>query len=637
LKYKGYVGRYALIDLTRQSIHIEPLNEGLARNYIGGSGFAARILYDMLKPGIDPLSPENVVVVATGPLTGTLWPTTGRYMMASKSPLTRIWGESHAGGHFGPEFKYAGFDYLVITGRGERPTYIYIDNGRIELRRAEHLWGLNVHEATDAIKEETDPNAHVACIGQAGENLVRFASVISDYHRAHGRTGVGAVWGSKRLKAIAVRGDGEIEVADPEKFMELVDDAHERVLKHPQARDLAKYGTPLLVGYKQSIGEFPTKNHWTGVFDGAKELMAEVLKERFWVRDRACFSCRVQCKKVYTVREGRYAGIVSEGPEYEGIYSFGSNLGNSDFPSIFYANYLCNNYGLDAISTGCVIAFLTECVERGIVGRDEVDCLDLKWGNHEAFIELIHKIAKREGIGDLLAEGVKRASEKIGRGSEYYAIHVKGLEVSGQDGRTHRSIGLSHAVASRGADHLRGLVTVDQLGYEEIAAKRWGRDKLPDICNPYSEKWKALAVKTTEDVYAVRDLLIVCWYTVSWPPIYWIEDFAKILPAATGEEAFGRVEELLKIGERVVNLERCFNVREGITRKDDRLPRRFIEEPMPEGPGKGQTVNLDLMLDEYYDLRGWDRETGIPRKETLERLGLIKEIEDLRRMGRLPE
>ncbi|RLI30685.1 aldehyde ferredoxin oxidoreductase [Candidatus Bathyarchaeota archaeon] len=635
MRYYGYVGKYARINLTNGTVCIKPTPKSLARAFIGGSGFAARILWDEVGPEVDPLSPENRLVIATGPVTGTAWPTAGRYMMAAKSPLTGIWGESHAGGHLGPEIKYAGFDFLVIEGRSPEPVYLYLNDGRIEILPAGDFWGLMVHEAVDELKRETDLNAHVACIGPAGEKLVRFAAVISDYHRAHGRTGMGAVWGSKRLKALVVRGHGSVEVARFEQFMEIMQEAHQRGVEHPQAQALAEYGTPLLVAYKQSIGELPTKNHWTGVFDGAENLMAETLKERYWVRTRACFACRTRCKKVYKSTQEPYV-VTSEGPEYEAIYSFGSNLGNDNFPSILYANYLCNQYGLDAISTGCTIAFLTECVEKGIVSREEVDGLDLKWGNHEAFIELIHKIAKREGIGNLLAEGVKRAAEKIGRGAEYYALHVKGMEVSGQDGRTHRSIGLSHAVASRGADHLRGLVTVDQLGYEEIAAERWGRDKLPEICNPYSEKWKALAVKTTEDVYALRDTLIVCWYTVSWPPIYWVEDFARVLPAVTGEDAFGKVDELLRIGERIVNLERCFNVREGITRKDDRLPERFTKEPMPQGPGKGQTVNLDIMLDEYYDLRGWDKKTGIPKRETLEKLQLQKQAEELARMGKLP-
>ena len=263
-----------------------------------------------------------------------------------------------------------------------------------------------------------------------------------------------------------------------------------------------------------------------------------------------------------------------------------------------------------------------ECYEKGLITKDDTGGLELKWGDPDLIIELVHKIARREGFGSVLAEGVRKASEIVGKGTEKYAIHVKGLEISGQDGRAHRSAALTHAVAARGGDHCRGLVTVDQLGYQSIAAKLWGEDKLPDICMPYSEKYKALAVKTVEDVYAVRDSMIVCWYTNSWPPIIWIEDFATALYLVTGYDGFSKPEKVAEIGERIVNLKRLFNVREGITRKDDTLPERFTKEPMPEGPAKGQVANLEVMLDEYYELRGWDKKSGIPKKETVKALGL---------------
>jgi aldehyde:ferredoxin oxidoreductase len=313
--------------------------------------------------------------------------------------------------------------------------------------------------------------------------------------------------------------------------------------------------------------------------------------------------------------------------------AFGANCCNGDYPSILHANLLCNKYGLDVISTGCNIAFMMECYENGIITKKDVDGLDLSWGNSKSMISLIHKIANLKGIGELVAEGTYRMAKKFGKGADKYAMHVKKLEISGQDGRTHRSAGLTHAVSSRGADHLRALVTVDQLGYEDVAAKRWGKDKLPEICDPYSEEWKALTVKTCEDLYAVRDTLIVCWYSCGWPPIMYMDDFAKSLQLATGETAF-TVKELWKIGERIVALERCFNAREGIRRRDDTLPRRFTKEPMPEGPGKGQVVDLDRMLNEYYDLRGYNKKTGLPTDETLKRLGLDKEANNLQELQR---
>jgi aldehyde:ferredoxin oxidoreductase len=302
--------------------------------------------------------------------------------------------------------------------------------------------------------------------------------------------------------------------------------------------------------------------------------------------------------------------------------SFGSLLGIADFPTALRANRVCNELGLDMISTGATIAFAIEAFENGCMDLSTTDGMKLEWGNSEQALQLLEMIANKEGIGKILAEGSRAAARKIGHGSERYAMHVKGLEVSGQDGRTHRSIGLSHATGARGADHLRSLVTVDQLGYQEVAAKRWGRDKLPEIVDPYTEKYKAAAVVETENVYCIRDSMIVCWYSVSWPPIFWLDDFAQVLPVVTGIESFGSVDELHRIAERQVTLKRLFNAREGISRKDDRLPSRFTDEPMPEGPGRGQRVNLEPMLDDYYRLRGWSLENGLPTDETLRRLSL---------------
>ncbi len=633
--YKGgYKGKILRVNLSKNEIKIEPLSKELVRNYIGGSGFAAKILYDEVGPEIDPLSPDNELILATGPLTGTLWPTTGRIMFASKSPLTEIGGESHVGGFLGPELKFAGYDMIIVKGKAKSPVYLYIEDDIVELRDAKHLWGSDTHETTKIIQEENgDPEIQVAAIGPAGENLVLYACIIINLARAAGRTGMGAVMGSKNLKAIAVRGTGTVEVADFEKFMELAEEAHERIDKNPQAREMTKYGTPLLVAYKQEIGELPTRNHQTGVFNEWEKLSAETLRENYWVKTRACFGCSIACKKAFKVTEGPYAGTFSEGPEYEGLYAFGTNCGNPDFGSILKANLLCNKYGIDIISAGATIAFMMELYEKGIISREDVEGLNFTWGNHELIVELLPKIAHREGIGNLLAEGTYRIAKKIGKNAEKYAIQVKKLEMSGQDGRTHRSIALGHATAARGADHLRSLITVDQLGYEEIAKQRFGEDKLPEICNPYTEKYKAYATKITEDVYAIRDALIVCWYSCAWPPIFWIEDFAQILPIATGIKEFGSIEELYKIGERQVTLKRAFNVREGIRRKDDTLPERFLKEPMPEGPGRGQVVNLDVMLDEYYELRGWNKETGIPTKEKLKELGLNFVINDFEKRG----
>ncbi|MDI6819647.1 MAG: aldehyde ferredoxin oxidoreductase family protein [Candidatus Hodarchaeaceae archaeon] len=632
--FGGYMGQILRVDLTRQKSAVEQLPSRLVRDYIGGTGFAARILFDELKSGMDALDPENRLIFATGPLVGTLWPTSGRWAVYAKSPLTDIWGESHCGGFFGAELKFAGYDMIIVNGRANKPVYLWIDDGRIEILSAKNLWNRNTAETTDAIREQHgDREIEVACIGPAGENLVRFACIMNNYQDAAGRAGLGAVMGSKRLKAVAVRGSQSVRVADDDKFMELVEDAHERVLKQPQAREMTKYGTPLLVAYKSEIGELPTRNHQTGIFAGAGKLKADTIRAQYFAKTRSCFGCRIMCKKVNRIPEGPYKGTISGGPEYESIFSLGTNCGIDDFGAIHKANQLCNLYGLDAISAGCVVAWLMECYERGLINRGQCDGLDPTWGNHGAMVTLIEKIAKREGIGDTLAEGSYRAAKKLGKGAEY-VMHVKKLEISGQDGRTHRSVALTHAISVRGADHLRSLVTVDQLGYEETAAKRYGKDKLPEICDPYVEKYKAAAVKDTEDAFAIRDSLIVCWYSCGWPPIFWMPDFAAVAAAATGIKEFGRLEELYRIAQRICNLRRAFNVREGLDRRHDALPKRFTHEPMPEGPGKGQVANLEIMLREYYKLRGWG-ENGIPTRRTLGELGLSDVAAELERLGRL--
>lgn len=626
---KGYVSKKLLrIDLTTKTIKEERLSNEILKDYIGGSGLGAKLLFDEVPPGTNPLGSGNKLFLLTGPVTGTGWPTSGRSCFVTKAPLTEIWGESHVGGFLGPELKYAGFDAVAIEGASEKPVFIYIHDGSADIHDASHLWGSDTHETSTTLLKDTHQDAQLAVIGPAGEKLVRFAAIIVNYARAAGRTGMGAVMGSKKLKAIVVKGTGPIEVADMKNFRELMHTAHQRVITHPQAMDLRTYGTPLLVAYKSEIGELVTKNHQTGIFPEAEKLMADTLRDNYWKRTRACAYCSVGCKKEYEVKGGQFP-CRAEGPEYEAIYSFGTNCWNSDFGSILQANLLSNKYGLDSISTGCVIAFAMELWERRLITKEDTEGLELTWGNAKAIVTLVNKIAKREGFGDFLAEGSWRVANEIGRGADQSTVTVKKMEISGQDGRTHRSMALGHATAARGGDHLRSLITIDQLGYQDIAAARFGASKLPEICDPYSETHKALATKITEDIYALRDTLLVCWYTCSWPPIFWLDDFGSALVSVTGESAFGSKENLVRIAERIVTLKRAFNVREGANRTDDQLPDRFFS-PMPEGPGKGQVVNLDVMLDEYYTLRGWD-ENGIPTQDILSRLDLKNVVKSLER------
>ena len=619
----GYNGKILRVNLSEGRFKVDNLPSAWIKNFIGGDGFGAKILFEEVPGGTDPLSEQNKLIIGTGPITGTLWPMSGRTVFISKAALTGIWGESHVGGFMGAELKYAGYDLLVIEGKSEKPVYINIRDSDLELIDAEDLWGLTTDLVTGKIKSyHHDPDIQVAAIGPAGERKVRFASVMVNHARAAGRTGMGAVLGSKNVKAVAVRGHGAVEVYDHEAFLDLAKKAHTRVRNNPQAREMGKYGTWVLTAVKQEIGELPTYNHQTGVFDGWEKLSGDYIRPRYTISDRACFGCSLGCKKVNYVKNGPFAGTLEEGPEYEGLMAFGSSLGIDDYAVSLKANQICNRYGMDIISAGATIGFAIESFVKGAITEKDTGGLKLKWGDSEQIIDLLQMIADRREFGNLLAEGSKHASEKLGRGTDKFAIHVKGMEVSGQDGRTHRSIGLGHATAARGADHLRSLVVVDQLGYEDVAAKRWGADKLPEIINPYTEKYKANAVFESENAYCIRDTLIVCWYSVSWPPIFWMEDFAEMLPLATGIKYFEKVENLTQIAERQVTLKRLFNAREGITKKDDQLPDRFIKDPMPDGPGKGQLVDLEPMLRDYYTLRGWDLQTGLPTEKTIKRLSL---------------
>ena len=607
---KGYNNSILRVNLSDGTVKNEKLDDDLIRKYIGGTGICAKILFDELKAGIDPLGVENKLIWGTGPLTGTLWMSAGRGVVCSKSPATGIWAESHYGGFFAPELKYAGYDFLIVEGKSEKPVYLQILDEHVDILDAGDYWGKNTHEVEGKLKKKV-PMAEVMVIGRAGEKLVKFAGIITNFASAAGRCGLGAVMGSKKLKAVVVRGTKNFEVHDSERYIAEIKKAEQKLRASQQNADLHNIGTNILVAYKSAIGELVTRNHSRGIFENADKLTGEYLRKEYFVKHRACFNCRTGCKKVY-----RTDGIVAGGPEYEGTMAFGTNCLNSDFHSVHEANHLCNDYGLDSISAGCVIAFAMECYEHGLLKSD----FPINWGDGAVIIKLVKMIGEREGIGDLLAEGTRSAGAQLNAGK--FAMEVKGLEISGQDGRAHRSVALTHAISVRGADHLRSLVTVDQLGYKEAAAKRFGAHTLPDICDPYSEKYKALAVKVCEDVFAVRDSLITCWYTCGWPPVFWLEDFADMLYPVTGMQYLP--SDLQVIGERIANLRRLFNIREGLDAGHDYLPERFTAEPMPDGPAKGQVVNLGVMLSEYYALRNWDVH-GLPSEECAKKLGIERE------------
>jgi aldehyde:ferredoxin oxidoreductase len=632
--YKGYAGKYLDVDLSKGVIHKREMEKEWARLFLGGTGVSSRILWERTSAKTAPLSPENVLIVGTGPLTGTMFSPSGRMMFAARGPLTGVWAESHVGGFFGPEMKYAGFDFVIFNGRAEKPVYLFMRDGNAELRDASHIWGQETDTTTKMIREEhKDPTIETAVIGPAGENGVLYGSITVDFYRAAGRAGLGAVMGSKNVKGLAASGAIGLEAYDIDKYLQ----ANEREiakLRDPLWKDslasLRKYGTTDLVAVINEIGRLPTKNHWTGFYEQADDIGPEIIAEKYRIAQEACHGCAVGCKYIIRVNEGDYATDPVGGPEYETIMAFGSNCLNNDIESIFYLGKRCDLLGLDTISCGKTIGFAMELFERGILTERDTGGLKLTWGNKEAQAELVELIAKREGIGKILANGVRKAAEQIGGDAWKYAVHVKGLEASGQDPRAHQSIGLTYATNVRGADHLRSLSSLEELGYPDIVIQRFGKDKANDILNIMSPKYKGQVVWDMEDLYALVDSGVICKYATMWPPVFYFDTFVNIIPPLTGMKEWEDSKFVRQAAERISHLRRAFNHRLGVTRKDETLPPRLLKEPMPTGPAKGGLPNLDEMLDEYYSYRGCDSKTGYPLESKLRDLKLEFVIDELK-------
>lgn len=612
----GYAGRILQIDLTSGKTGTEPLKENLARNYIGGIGLGIRLLLDHCKPGTDPYSPENPLILATGPLSGTMAPTAGNgHAFVSKSPASGGVGEAKSHGFFGTELKRAGYDAVIIEGKAEKPTYIWIDDDAVQLLDAKHLWGKSPADTEDIIREELkDHYIRVASIGPAGEKLVRLACIINDKTRAAGRCGMGTVMGSKNLKAIAVRGTKDVNVADLDEFKEFVKMMHER-MKGPKTRKYRTLGTPENILVHNALGALPTRNFSNATFEGAEKVSGERLSERYVARIVACSSCPMRCEHICVVPEGPYKGATTR-MEYETLWSLGPNCGVDRLDAVIKAMELCNYYAMDAIGTGVIISFAMDCYEHGILSEKDVNGLDLRFGNYETLVEMVKRIGERDGIGDTLAEGVKRAAEKIGKGAEKYALHIKGVEMTGYDLRGLKTAALGYAVSFRGADHNRhGCYGVDLKGTVNRFKVEKGRGKI---------------VKDMEDLYTIIDSLIVCKFGRG---TYYdgFEDLAKYYTITTGLKM--SPEELRKSGERINNTARLFNIREGLTRKDDHLPWKVMNVPIPDDcPSKGSYVSqkeLDFLLDDYYETRGWTKQ-GVPTVEKLKELGLDEFIQIVR-------
>jgi aldehyde:ferredoxin oxidoreductase len=633
VEWYGYKGKILRVNLTKKEVKVEELKKDWCKLYIGQSGFGAKILWEEMQPKTDPLGPDNILISSTGPFTGTLIPGSGSIFYEFKSPATEAWAETRSGGSFGPKLKFAGFDLIVVTGKAEKPVYLWVHDGTCEIKNAEQLWGRTVHDTTDRILREIgEPEASVACIGPAGEKLVKFAAIMNDYDRAAGRTGGGAVFGSKNLKAIAAGGEEGIEAADPDKFYEAVMEASEAMRKYFFQELIGGLGTLGLVNALNAAGALPTKNFATCFFPAADIVSGETLAEKYLIKRRACFGCTIGCGRYVWVPFGRFMTPPHEGPEYETTDMIGVQSLLENLEAVVRANYLCNNYGLDTISTGNVIAFATEAFEKGILTEKDTDGLKLEWNNSDVLLTLIDKIGKREGVGNLLAEGVKRAAEKIGKGADKFAVHVKGLEVPAHDPRGEsRSFAIQYAVEPRGACHMHpnwagayDFVPLDN-GLKPHGLPWPPPDKFAETRVKRGVAYKLLALHGE-----LANMLGICVFYL-WGG----EDFglacltpkrlATLYSTLTG---FKMDEfELMKAAERVWNLKRCFNVREGLTRKDDKLPKRLLE-PIMTGPTKDQAVkDPDGMLDEYYEASGWDKKTGIPTRRKLEELGL-KDVAD---------
>jgi aldehyde:ferredoxin oxidoreductase len=604
----GYAGRVLHVDLTTGKTHVEPLNEDYAKKYIGGIGLGMRLWLDHSKPEVDPFSPENPLILTTGPISGTIWPTGGNgHAFVAKSPQSYGVGEAKSHGSFGTELKRAGYDAVIFKGKAEKPVYVWIDDDSVQLLDASHLMGKSPADTEDTIRKELgDYYIRVAAIGPAGEKLVRIACIINDKTRAAGRTGMGAVMGSKNLKAIAVRGTHDVTVAKPEEFMEYVKEFHER-MKGPATQKYRTLGTPENVLVHNSLSCMPTRNYNNSRFEGAEKVSGENLNERFVAKIIGCSSCAMRCEHICVVPEGPYKGTMTR-MEYEPLWAMGPYCGVDRLDAIIKGMDLCNYYGIDAISAGVIVGFAMDCYEKGILTEKDFDGIDARFGNHEALVKIIEKMGKREGIGDILAEGVKTAGEKIGRGAEKLAQHIKGVEVTGYDLRCLKTAALGFAVSFRGADHNRhGAYAFDVKGKVNRLVAEKGRGKM---------------VKDMEDVYTLIDSFIVCKFSRG---TYYkeLEDMTKLYILVTGIEM--TPEEMKRSGERINNVARLFNIREGLGRKDDTLPYKVMHQPIQdEGPSKGAYVTqeeLDLLLDDYYMARGWTRE-GVPTVEKLKELGM---------------
>jgi aldehyde:ferredoxin oxidoreductase len=624
--------KIAYIDLSADEIKTAPIPIEIRKLYLGGRGLDMYLLYNHLEPGVDPLGPENVLTIGAGLLTGTLASASARTHIGAKSPLTGLIGSSNMGGFFAPELRWAGFDHLVIRGKADQPSYLWIHDGKIEIRDGSHLWGADIPTTQELIKEElNDPEIKVLCIGVAGENQVRFANVMTGVKNAAGRTGMGAVMGSKNLKAIAVRGTLDLEIRFPEKALEYNQGLIEHISSTKFGQIMQKWGTMFIYGSTNTVGLVRVRNFQLNQHVGG-DIECEHIEE-YAHGSEGCYGCILHCRHKYLIRDGPYAGTYNEGPEYTSQGAFGAQVDCNNFETILVGNHLVNKYGLDTLETGSLIAWAMELYEKGILTDADTDGLKLEWGNDEAVLEMVTRIAERVGLGDILAEGPLRAAEKIGKDSLKYCIQVKGMSNLHSDERSTPSLALGIATSSRGSDHLHSRPAIDLYHLpQELLRKIYGGPKPYDgpLSSDYtSYEGKARMVHWQEILYEAIDSTGICKYHSIFlsPNLIGFEELTKLIYYNTGLEF--TTEEIWDIADRAYTIERLFNIREGMTRADDWLVDRYFDEPTPVGMPIVRGKSLDRekfsqMIDEYYELHGWD-ENGVPRPETLTQLGLENE------------
>ncbi len=602
-------GKILKINLSTLTTKTEFVEKEFAAKFLGGRGWAIKYLMDEMDPTVAPLSPENMMIFATGPLTGTVAPTGNRYMVVTKSPLTGALTDSNSGGFFPTEMKRTGFDMFIFEGKAETPMYLWVNDDQVELRPADHVWGKNVPSTEDILLAETDPKGRVACIGPAGENLVLYAAIMNDKHRAAGRSGVGAVMGSKNLKAVVVRGTQQIDVAFPDelnKYCKAISTTVGGVMKAGGA--MRVYGTSYVPPITNELGILPTRNFQSGRFEGIAGITGDVINEKFLKKPKPCFRCPIACGRDTKVDDPKYAGE-GEGPEYETIAAFGSACGISNMAAIIKANYLCNEYGLDTISAGMTIACAMEMAEKDYIPKTTIG-FDLKFGDPDAIITLTHQIANIEGFGKELAQGSFRLAQHYGHPE--LAVTSKKQEFPGYDPRGSKGMGLLYATSNKGASHMAG-----DIAYSEVFG-------VPKKIDGLSLENKPELVKRFEDAFAVIDATGLC---VFLSVRYMFEDKVELWPTPLSEimrlstgHPFTQ-QSLLEAGDRIFNMERLFLLRAGLTKEDDTLPHRMLHEPLPDGPGKGHVVELDLLLPRFYEVRGWS-EDGVPTNKKLESLAI---------------